>query len=107
MNTSAHEARAASARAVRVTEHTLIVELTDGRSISVPVDWYPRLQGGNLQERNHWELLGDGDGIHWPELDEDLSVEGLLAGRRSGETERSLARWRERYASGEFSSGSA
>ena len=102
MNTSAHDAHSPSARAVRVTEDTLTVDLTDGRSISVPVHWYPRLQGGNLEERNHWELLGDGDGIHWPALDEDLSVEGLLAGRRSGESERSLARWRERYARGEF-----
>ena len=83
----------AFARSVRVTNDRLFVELTDGREISVPLSWYPRLSNGRPDERERWEPIGRGDGIHWPELDEDLSVEGLLAGRRSGETEQSLKRW--------------
>lgn len=81
------------ARRVECSEDALTVELTDGRRLSVPLDWYPRLRHGRPQERENWELIGEGDGIHWPDLDEDLSVEGLLAGRRSGESERSLQRW--------------
>jgi hypothetical protein len=69
------------------------VELSDGRALSVPYSWYPRLQHGRPEERENWELIGDGDGIHWPELDEDVSVEGLLAGRRSGESEQSFRSW--------------
>jgi hypothetical protein len=71
----------------------LIVELVDGRTISVPVAWYPRLAHGSASERNHWRLIGAGEGIHWPDLDEDISVEGLLAGRQSGESQASLRRW--------------
>jgi hypothetical protein len=69
------------------------VELSDGRALSVPYSWYPRLQHARPDEREKWELIGDGDGIHWPALDEDVSVEGLLAGRRSGESEQSLRSW--------------
>lgn len=74
------------------TETALTAEFTDGRAISVPLAWYPRLVHGTLEERNNVELYGDGT-IHWPDLDEDISVEGLLAGRRSRESEASLARW--------------
>jgi hypothetical protein len=105
MRTSQIEDDTVNARSVSVTEDALIVELDDGRSLSVPVEWYPRLAGGTIEERNHWELIGEGVGVHWPYLDEDLSVEGLLAGRRSGESEKSLARWRERYARGVFANG--
>ena len=77
---------------IRVTETTLTAKLADGRAISVPLDWYPRLVHGAPKERNNVELYGDGT-IHWPDLDEDISVEGLLAGRRSRESEASLARW--------------
>lgn len=84
---------AALARKVTVSRATLTVELTDGRRVSVPLDWYPRLKHGSAAERKNWELIGAGDGIHWPGLDEDISVDGLLAGRRSGETARSLDRW--------------
>jgi hypothetical protein len=105
MSTSRSESHTVGARTVRATTDTLIVDLTDGRTLSVPIEWYPRLLGGTVEERNHWELIGGGEGIHWPYLDEDLSVEGLLAGRRSGEGEKSLARWRERYARGVFAGG--
>lgn len=84
------------ARNVRVAADAFTVELSDGRALSVPYAWYPRLQHGRPEDRENWELIGDGDGIHWPELDEDISVEGLLAGRRSGESERSFRAWLER-----------
>lgn len=79
--------------AVTVTADTLSVELSDGRSLSVPLAWFPRLLHGNAEERGRWELIGRGSGIHWPDLDEDISLEGLLAGRSSGESQQSLDRW--------------
>jgi hypothetical protein len=82
MNSSAIESKP-FAREVQVTDHELTVTLADGRRISVPLAWFPRLLHATPHQRNTWELLGDGEGIHWPEIDEDLSVEGLLAGRRS------------------------
>jgi hypothetical protein len=81
------------AQDVKVTNDTLIVDLADGRTLSVPVSWYPRLAHGTAAERAHWELIGRGHGIHWPKLDEDIAVEDLLAGRRSGESAASLKRW--------------
>jgi hypothetical protein len=90
------EIHTAKAQNVTVTDVALTVDLTDGRTISVPLAWYPRLSFGTTAERNHWELIGDGEGIHWPELDEDLSVEGLLLGRPSGESQKSLQRWLEK-----------
>lgn len=81
------------AQSVKVTDDTLIVDLDDGRTISVPLAWYPRLLHGTLEERNNWRLIGKGEGIHWPELDEDISVEGLILGKPSGESARSLERW--------------
>jgi hypothetical protein len=71
----------------------LTVELDDGRTISAPLAWYPRLQHGKARERNHWRLVGTGRGIHWPDLDEDISVDGLLSGKRSLESPTSLAQW--------------
>lgn len=71
----------------------LIVELADGRSLSVPLDWYPRLLHSSVQEKANWQLLGDGYAIEWPDLDEHIGIEGLLAGRRSSESQRSLERW--------------
>lgn len=68
------------AESVRFTKDDLIVSLVDGRSVSVPIVWFPRLAAATRQQLEKYELLGDGDGIHWPELDEDLSVEGLLGG---------------------------
>lgn len=83
------------AESVRFSEDSMIVSLDDGRSISVPLAWYPRLLHGTLQEREEYELIGEGVGLHWPRLDEDISVEGLLAGRRSAESDSSLSRWLE------------
>jgi hypothetical protein len=81
------------AQQVTVTDDALIVDLVDGRTVSVPLSWYPRLAHGTPAERSNWRLLGRGEGIHWPDLDEDISVAGLLAGRPSGETQSSLQRW--------------
>jgi hypothetical protein len=81
------------ARRVATTDDTLTVELSDGRTISVPLAWFPRLANGAVAERANWRLIGSGKGIHWPTLDEDISVENLLVGRRSGESQDSLRRW--------------
>jgi len=81
------------AESVRFTEDSLVVSLDDGRTLSVPLAWFPRLLHGANPEREHLEFIGGGEGIHWPDLDEDISVEGLLAGRRSAESDASLARW--------------
>jgi hypothetical protein len=78
---------------VAVTDDDLIVDLADGRSIRVPLAWYPRLFHAAVSERAHWRLLGDGYAIEWPDLDEHVGVEGLLAGRCSGESSQSLKRW--------------
>ena len=71
---------------VAVEEARLVVDLMDGRTIAVPLAWYPRLANATLQQRNHWELAGGGYGIHWPDIDEDLSTEGLLCGARAPQT---------------------
>ena len=73
----------------------LTVELADGEPSPCRLAWYPRLWHGSREERSHWRLIGDGRGIHWPDLDEDINVEGLLQGRHSGETQTSLKRWLE------------
>lgn len=78
---------------VHVTEDTLSVDLSDGRSISVPLGWYPRLEHASLQEKTNWRLIGNGVGIHWEDIDEDISVEGLLAGKPSGESQLSFKKW--------------
>jgi len=67
----------------------------DGRTITVPVAWFPRLLHGAPVKRSNWRLIGSGEGIHWPDLDEDISVAGLLSGRRSSETGDSLGQWLE------------
>lgn len=78
---------------VSVSDDTLSVDLADGRTISAPIAWYPRLAHGTPAKRRNCRLIGGGEGIHWPDLDEDISVAGLLAGRRSGESPTSLKRW--------------
>jgi hypothetical protein len=93
MPTSTSELPSVRAVDVKVTEDQLSVDLEDGRTLSVPLALYPRLLHGTKRERTRWQLIGRGVGIHWPELDEDISVEGLLAGRRSGESQASLKRW--------------
>lgn len=78
---------------VDVTEVELSVGLADGRTVSAPLSWYPRLVHATPEERNGWELIGGGGGIHWPGIDEDLSVASLLADRPSGERQELLQRW--------------
>lgn len=85
----------ALAQGVRVSADELVVELVDGRTVSVPVQWYPRLAHGLVAERQNWQIIGRGVGIHWPDLDEDIAVEDLLAGRPSGESQASFRRWLE------------
>ena len=80
---------------VDVTDDDLTARLADGRRIVVPLAWYPRLLDGTEAERENCQLIGEGEGIHWPDLDEDISVEGLLAGRQSAESAASLAKWRQ------------
>ncbi len=86
----------AKAQAVAVRDDTLSVDLSDGRTISVPLAWYPRLVHATREERDNWRFIGDGEGIHWPALDEDVSVENLLAGKPSGESQSSFKRWLEK-----------
>ena len=93
MSTSGPMNETVTAKHVRVTDRTLTVDLADGRTVSVPVEWYPRLAHATPRERQHWQLIGPGIGIHWPALDEDISIEGLLRGRPSGESAESLRRW--------------
>jgi len=102
MSTSPSPIEISQARAqhVSLTDDALVVELVDGRIITVPLTWYPRLAHGTPAERANWRLIGEGEGIHWPDVDEDISVEGLLAGRRSGETQASLRRWLENRKTG-------
>lgn len=78
---------------VSVTEESLTVDLTDGRTVSVPLVWYPRLFHATQEERSNWRLIGKGEGVHWPDIDEDISVQNILAGKRSGESQRSFKKW--------------
>jgi hypothetical protein len=93
MTSSAIDEKPVPVRDVRVTSRVLTVVLRDGRTLSVPLDWYPRLAHGSPSERQRWRLISDGIGIHWPDLDEDISIAGLLAGLPSGESAKSLNRW--------------
>jgi hypothetical protein len=81
------------AQAVEFREDAMVVFLDDGRTVSVPLAWYPRLNAGSVDERNNFELIGDGEGIHWPDLDEDISIKGIIEGRRSAESGESLQKW--------------
>ena len=97
MSISGVEVGAVLATKVTATDDALIADLADGRTITVPLAWFPRLAHGSPSQRANWRLIGGGVGIHWPDLDEDISAESLLAGRRSGETQESFRRWlRER-----------
>ena len=93
MLTSRIELEIPAVRSVRTTEDTLAVDLDDGRSLSVPLAWYPRLLHATNEERAAWRIVGRGHGLHWDALDEDISIENLLAGHRSGESQQSFERW--------------
>ena len=96
MTTLAIEFRMASVQSVNVTDEALIADLSDGRTVSVPLTWFPRLLHGTHAERNKWRLIGEGEGIHWPDLDEDISVENIILGKSSGESQKSFKRWLEK-----------
>lgn len=93
MRTSTVEAEVPTAEDITITEDTLRVDLSDGRTISVPLAWFPRLVHGTTKERKNWRLIGKGYGIHWEELDEDISVENLLLGQPAGESQSSFKKW--------------
>lgn len=93
MSISTVETTVPAAESVTITDDSLSVELSDGRTISVPLAWFPRLLHATKQERNNWRLIGRGHGIHWEDIDEDISVENLLAGRPSGESQASFKTW--------------
>ena len=95
MPTSMVKIEVPNAETVIVTEDTLSVDLSDGRTISVPLAWFPRLLHATQEERKNWRRIGQGQGIQWEDIDEDISVEGLLAGRPSGESQASLNKWLE------------
>ena len=95
MDSSVTKTKEPLAQEVRVTDDDLIVELVDGRTVSVPISWFPRLLHGAPNERSNWRLIGNGEGVQWPDLDEDIRVQDLLAGHGSGETQESLGRWLE------------
>ena len=93
MTTLVIDSAASRATTVRLTEDSLVVDLADGRTVSVPLAWYPRLLQASPDERANHRFIGEGEGIHWPDLDEDISVENILAGRASGEGSKSFERW--------------
>ena len=96
MNSSTVETQLPTVTHANVNDENLTVDLSDGRTISVPIAWYPRLSHGTSEERNHWRLIANGRGIHWPDLDEDISVENLLRGQPSTESQTSLKQWLDR-----------
>jgi hypothetical protein len=93
MSSSTVEAREALAVHVEVSDDTLTVELSDGRTIAAPLAWYPRLAHGTIDERRSWRLIGGGRGVHWPAIDEDISVANLLGGQPSAESQTSFKKW--------------
>jgi hypothetical protein len=93
MNSSAAETREALATHVEVDDDTVSVDLADGRTIAAPLAWYPRLVNASAAERGSWRLIGGGRGIHWPAIDEDISVANLLAGQPSTESQSSFKKW--------------
>lgn len=93
MRISTAEVEVPVAANVTVTEDTLSVDLSDGRTISVPLAWFPRLLHGTKKERHNWRVIGKGYGLHWEDLDEDISIENLLLGQASGESQAFLEKW--------------
>jgi len=99
MSISTTEIEVPKAENIRVTGDSLTVDLSDGRTITVPLEWFPRLVHADQEERNNWKLIGRGHGIHWEDIDEDISVEGLLTGRPSGESQSSFKKWMDKRQS--------
>lgn len=98
MNSSTLDTQIPLATHAACADDMLSVDLSDGRRISAPLAWYPRLSHGTPDERDHWQLIGNGTGIHWPDLDEDVSVANLIAGQPSAESQESLKRWLDQRA---------
>ena len=98
MTTSMDNINVPEAVSVSITDDSLSVDLRDGRTIAVPLTWFPRLLHGNKNERNNWKIIGNGKGIHWEDLDEDISVEGLLAGKASEESVKSFKTWLQNHS---------
>ena len=84
---------------VTITDDTFTVDLEDGRTISVPIGWFPRLAYGTAEERSNFQISGAGRGVHWPDLDEDVGIEGLLLGKKSTESASWFKKWLERRES--------
>jgi len=99
MPTSAIEIHVPNAESLTITDDALTVELSDGRALSVPLAWFPRLLHATPEERDHWRFIGKGHGMHWEDSDEDISIENLLAGKPSGESQTSLKKWLQSRAS--------
>src|SRR3989338_163874 len=99
MSISTVEVEVPLARRLIITDDTLSVDLSDGRTISVPLAWFPRLVHANSAERKNWRLIGKGEGIHWEDIDEDVNVDGLLEGKLSGESQSSFAKWLQKRKS--------
>jgi hypothetical protein len=93
MRSSTVDTSSSTAVQIHVVEDQLVCQLADGRTISAPISWYPRLLHGSTDERNNWQLIGGGSGVRWPALDEDISIENLLAGKPSGESQPSFKKW--------------
>ena len=93
MLTSMIEFTVPTAQNITITFDALTVDLSDGRSITVPLAWYPRLVNASKSELDNWRFVGKGFGIHWEDIDEDISIEGLLLGKPSGESQTSFKKW--------------
>lgn len=93
MSTLTIEYEKVKAMNVIVNDDTITVDLEDGRTVSAPLAWYPRLIHASEKERSNWRLIGSGQGIHWEDLDEDISIENLLFGKTSGESQKSFKKW--------------
>ncbi len=93
MSTLAVEIIVPSAVGIDFSDSDFVIDLDDGRSIAIPLAWYPRLYHASREEQNKWRFIGNGQGIHWEDLDEDISIEGLIAGKQSNESQTSLKKW--------------